>query len=126
MDLLFVSRGENLVKLFVDCLVRLPNLRSLEVFCPAWHAGSLTKELELECAQLPSIRDLGVSRVSIPVRGCPNVESITVSRGFFTDIEMLCTYGRRLRRVAGISRQHLWRGEFRDTFSSEVPNTIVH
>ena len=113
-----------MIKDFVDCLTRLPNLRTLEIFSP--HNNSLvTEEFERVCAQFPSIRNLGVSRVSVPVRSCPNVESIAVTGGYFTDVGMLCSYGKQLRRVAGTSRQHVWRGKFRDSLSSEATNTIM-
>ena len=124
VDLSFVGPIEELIKVFVDCLVRLPNLRSLEVFCPN-HTSPFTEELERARAQFPSIRNLGVCRVSVPVRSCPNVESVTLAGGYFTDIQMACSYGKQLRRIAGIYKQDLWRGEFRDAFPSEVPNRIM-
>jgi len=126
VDLWPADDAEESSTIFVDCLVQLPNLRTLEVFS-ADCVDLVMMTLELECAQFPSIRELWVNGVSIPlVKSCPNVESVTVSRSDPQDIGLLCLYGRGLRRskrVAGILPQCVWPGELRQilTCSPESP-----
>ena len=118
-DLWLTDATKDLMTVFVDCLVRLPNLKTLEVFSVN-RISLVTGGLKRERALFPSIRELWVGGVSTLIRSCPNVESMRVMGGFFPDIEMLCLHGKNLRRVAGVYKQHVWRGELRHMFSSEA------
>ena len=111
-DLLFTDATEDLMTIFVDCLILLPNLRTLEVFSTN-RSVSVEKELERECARFPSIRELWVDGRLGLVRNCPNVESVTVMDGFSRAIEMLCSHGKRVRRVAGVDVLNIRRGKLR-------------
>jgi len=120
VDLWFTDTTEDLMTIFVDCLVRLPNLRTLDVFSTN-RIGLVTKGLQRECAKFPSIRGLWASSVPVLFKNCPNVESATASGGLFPDVEVLCVYGKRVRRFAGVHKHDVWRGELRDTSLSEAP-----
>ena len=108
MDLSPADSTKGSSTIFVDCLVQLPNLRTLEIFS-ANRPSLVMAALERKCARFPSIRELWVDGVSVPlVKCCPNVENITVSSSNPQDVGLLCLYGsgsRRLRRVVGILPQ---------------------
>ena len=88
---------------FVDTLVRLPNLRTLELL-DITHADPVTRELKRECAQFPSIREITVCPMYPDfVRSCPNLESLTLRRHFVQcSRETIGLCGARLRRVGGV------------------------
>ena len=121
MDLWFADPTRDLLTIFIDCLVRLPNLRILEIFTPNVSLGA---SLERECARFPSIRELWVMGSSTSlVRYCPNVESLTVTGLGPQDPGVLHLYGchlKKLKRVAGISLQYI-PGELRETFWPGAP-----
>jgi hypothetical protein len=103
---------------FIDCLVRLPNLRTLEVFS-ATHVGPITKGLKRKCARFPGIRELGISNATVKFVGsCPNVESIIVTDTLTWDgAPVLNLYGRtlgKLKRVMGIHESFVHHGELGD------------
>ena len=120
-DLWFTDTTKDLMTIFVDCLVKLPNLRTLEVFSTN-RTGLVTKGLSRVYARFPSIRELWVDGVSVQfARGCPNLESVTVT-GLAP--QNICLYGnvsKGLKRVAGVPPEYVWLGESRDTFRPEAP-----
>lgn len=125
VDLNFMDSPKDLMTKFIDCLVRLPNLRTLEIFSTT-HLGPITRGLKRKCAQFPSIRELGISNSTVKFVGsCPNVESIIVTDGLSWDgAPILSSYGKglgKLRRVVGINECYVRQGELRDAFLSGTP-----
>ena len=102
--------------IFVDCLVQLPNLRTLEILS-ANRVSLAVTALEWKCAQLPSICELWVNGVSVPlVESFPSVESVMISSLDPQYTRLLCLFRnglKRLKCVAGIPPQYVWRGELR-------------
>ena len=103
---------------FVDCLVRLPNLRTLEIFDVS-NINTVSDALIRNRAQFPSIRELQVSEVLAEFIGrCPNVESVMAPDG--PSVKVLCSHGkvlRRLKRVVGVHMDDVWQRELRDTLT---------
>lgn len=126
MDLLFTGASKNLMTKFVDCLVRLPNLRTLDIFSTS-HIDPMKEGLKLEYAIFPSIRELWIGdMVARFVASCPNVESVTATGGLSWDIGVLCLQAKelkRLKRVAGVGKEHVCLGELRNKIWPEV---LVH
>ena len=111
VDLWVTDTTKDLMTKFVDCLVRLPNLRTLDIFV-AGSPDSTKQELERKCARFPSIRELWVCSSLVELVGnCPNVESVRVMGAIFPDIEILCLHGKSLGRVAGVQRDQIQLGE---------------
>lgn len=106
--------------IFIDCLVRLPNLTTLDVF-NIDDVGRVVRGLERKCARFPNIRELWVDGASVVfVRSCPNVESVTATGLYLPNVGLLCTHGnnlKRLRRVAGVPKEYIHQGELSDTLS---------
>lgn len=118
VDLKFRAAPKDLMTKFVDCLVRLPNLRTLEVFT-ASHIGPITRGLKRKCAQFTSVRELWISDKTVKFIGsCPNVESIIAPYGLSWDSnQVLCSYtGQglgKLKRLVGVNKCHVGQGELR-------------
>ena len=112
---------------FVDCLVRLPNLRTLDIFSTSRvDLTPMKQELGRECVRFPSIRELWVCSLLVAFVGnCPNVESVTVTGAQFQEVEVLCSHGKRLRRIAGINKAHVPRGELRILLWSQAFSPTV-
>jgi len=107
VDLNFTDSPKDLMTKFVDCLVRLPNLKTLEIFGTT-HLGPITKGLKRKCARFPGISELGISNATVKFVGsCPNVETIIATDGLSWDgAPILSSYGKtleKLRRVVGIN-----------------------
>jgi len=103
VDLSFRDAPDDLMKKFIDTLVRLPNLRTLELLSVS-HRSPVTAGLRRKCAKFPSIREMTVcSMYPDFIRSCPNLESLTFRRGF---VEHSCaavsSYGAGLKRVGGV------------------------
>lgn len=88
---------------FIDTLLRLPNLRRLNLL-GVTHRSPVTAALEHEWAIFPNIREMVVDR-SCPdfIKSCPNLESLT----FRCDLDdracgTIELYGGGLKRVTGI------------------------
>jgi hypothetical protein len=109
---------KDLMTKFVDCLVQLPNLRTLEIF----GVSQPITELLQKRARFPGIRELWISEpLAEFVGSCPNVESVTFTDGLSWDgTEILSSQGKKLKRVAGVHQGYVWQGELRDTFRSEA------
>ena len=103
MDLRFKDAPKNPMSKFVNTLVRLPNLRTLELLSVS-HRGPVTAGLKRKCANFPSIREMTVD-ATYPdfVRSCPNLECLTFRHGLnFRAYVALESNGARLKRVAGV------------------------
>ena len=89
---------------FVDCLVRLPNLRALDILS-ASTPGPISKALKRKHVILPSIRQLRIVQAChYFIRKCPNLEDLTFVTGLDTDASStVCSYGRGLERIAGVN-----------------------
>ena len=123
MDLnLWIKDGSNdLMAVFIDCLIRLPNLRTLEIFDVS-HTTAIATALKRKRTQFPSIRELQVSEASAEFIGrCPNVESVTAPDG--PSVKALCTHGKELkrsRRIVGVQKEYVWQRELRYTILLEA------
>jgi len=91
------------MKKFVDTLVRLPNLRTLELLSVS-HRSPITTGLKRKCAQFPTIREMTVcSMYPDFIKSCPNLESLTFRRGFVLySCTTISSYGAGLKRVGGV------------------------
>ena len=118
MDLHFKNAPEDLMTKFIDCLIRLPNLRTLEVFSTT-NLYNVKRGLRRKSAKFPSVRELVINeRTAGFIRSCPNVEVITAPSGLSDEgAKILNTHGRRLKnlkRVVGVNERCVRLGEFRD------------
>ena len=120
MDLQFTDAPKDLMRNFVDCLVRLPNLRTLDILSTSY-IYPVEQGLERECARFPSIRELWLGdMLGTFIGSCPNVESVTVVGGLSSDVRVLCLQAKelkKLKRVAGVHKLHVLSGELRDTLA---------
>ena len=109
MDLSFNDAPKDLMTKFVDVLVRLPNLRTLELL-HVTHRGPVTRALKRKCAQFPSIREMTVCTICPDfIKTCPNLESLTFRHGFGrVAADALSLYGAGLRRVKGVMTHYSW------------------
>ncbi|KAF9782927.1 hypothetical protein BJ322DRAFT_182548 [Thelephora terrestris] len=107
VDLYFKHAPKDLMSKFIDCLVRLPNLRTLEVFSTS-HLSPIPRGLKRKSAKFPSVRELAIGdRTAKFIGSCPNVETVTapiqLSLG---GANVLSSYGKeleKLKRVVGVS-----------------------
>lgn len=106
---------EDLMIKFVDCLVRLPNLRTLEILA-AGPRLPISKALRRKYATFPSIRELRITPACHHfIRNCPNLESLTFARSLDTHAPAtILSHGKGLRRIAGVPvhRSRGMHGEF--------------
>ena len=112
---------KDLMMEFVDCLVRLPNLRTLEIFDVS-NTAAIATALERRRAHFPGIRELQASGALAEFIGrCPNVESVTAIDG--PSVRILRTHGKelkRLRRVVGVQKEYVLQRELRYTILLEA------
>ena len=102
VDLSFKGAPKDLMTKFVDVLVRLPNLRTLELL-EVSHRDPVTRGLKRKCAKFPSIREMIVSSTYPDfIKSCPNLESLTFRDGMDDVSTTLSSYGAELRRVGGV------------------------
>ena len=109
---------------FVNCLVRLPNLRALDILSTT-HIGPITRGFKPKRARFPSIRELAIhNKLAKFVGNFPNVESITVIEYSYGCAKVLGLHGKgleKLKYVGGVIKQEIWQSESRNTFWSEAP-----
>jgi hypothetical protein len=88
---------------FVDCLVRLPNLKTLEILSVSSRAP-ISKALKRKYARFSSIRELRITCACHHlIRNCPNLETLIFMTGIDTHTPAtLRSHGKGLKRVAGI------------------------
>jgi hypothetical protein len=91
------------MKKFVDCLVGLPNLKTLEILAANCRAP-ISKALKRKYAIFPSIRELRITQACHHfIKNCPNLEDLTFVTGL--DIHASATvhsHGKKLERIAGV------------------------
>lgn len=123
MDLYFGGAPNDLMKKFVETLLRLPNLRTLELLSVS-RRGPVTARLKRKNAKFPNIREVVVDFMYPDfIRSCPNLESLTFRSGYGLGLRCSGTiesYGAGLRRVAGIDSTlpHTLRCELTNTLSN--------
>ena len=103
MDLHSKYAPKDLMKKFIDTLVRLPNLRRLELLSVS-HRSPVTAQLKRKCAVFPNIREMIVDNTYPDfIKCCPNLESLafirTVDKHACRAIEL---HGAGLKRVTGV------------------------
>jgi len=88
---------------FVDILVRLPNLRVLDLLLVT-HRSPVTRGLKRKCARFPNIREMTIcSGYPDFIGSCPNLESLTFRHGLGqSSPTILTSYGAELKRVRGV------------------------
>jgi len=88
---------------FIDVLVRLPDLRTLELLSST-RTKPIMNALKRKCANFPSIREITVCSVCPDfMKACPNLESVTFRHAFGkTTTDALSLYGAGLKRVKGV------------------------
>ena len=103
MVLSFGDAPGDMMTTFVDVLVRLPNLRTLELL-DVTHRDPITRALRRECARFPSIQEMTVCTTCPDfIKTCPNLESVTFRHGFErAATDALSLYGAGLKRVKGV------------------------
>ena len=129
-DLRFTRAPKDLMTKFVNCLVQLPNLRTLEILSST-HIGPITRALKRKCARFPNIRELGISNNSAKFVGsCPNVEAVTATGGLsLVGAKILSSYGKgleRLKRVVGVEEGCVQLGRLRCTLVGGTRSLTVH
>lgn len=101
---------------FVNCLVELPNLKTLEILHVSSRAP-VSKALRRKYAVFPGIRVLRITNACHHfIRNCPNLEDLTFTAGLDKHAsETLRSHGRGLKRIAGV-------GGLLDSLSGELVN----
>ena len=121
MDLDAHHFPKDLMTKFFDCLVLLPNLKTLEIFSTS-HDGMFL-EVKGRSTQFPSVRELvGGERAMEFLWRCPNVERLTI-RGTPRDNALPASHGenlKQLRRIAGVREGVVGTGKLKDTFWLEA------
>jgi hypothetical protein len=106
VDLRFAYAPKDLMRKFTDTLVRLPNLRRLELLNVS-HRSPITVALKRKCAKFPTIREMVVD-CTYPdfIKSCPNLECMDFRLGLDEcGLRAIKSYGARLKRVTGVG---LW------------------
>ena len=110
------------MKKFIETLVRLPNLRTLELLSVS-HRSPVTAGLKRKCAKFPNIREMTVDDTYPDfIRSCPNLGGLTFRYGLGSSAcTALESYGAGLKRIAGVNvdldTSFVTRCEFMDTSS---------
>jgi len=88
---------------FVDCLVQLPNLKTLEILGVS-SRGPISKALKRKYAIFPSIHELRITYACHHfIRNCPNLENLTFTDGLdMHSPASVRSHGGGLKRVAGV------------------------
>ena len=91
------------MKKFIDTLVRLPNLRRLELMYVS-HRSPVTAQLKRKCAIFPNIRELIVDDIYPDfIKSCPNLESLAFRHRLGEcALQSIRLYGAGLKRVTGV------------------------
>lgn len=118
VDLYFKYAPKDLMSKFIDCLVRLPNLRTLEIFSTS-HLSPITRGLKRKSARFPSVRELAISnRTAKFIGSCPNVETV-IAPDLLTleGATILSSHGKgleKLKRVIGVAEESVRLGKLKD------------
>ena len=97
---------------FVDCLVRLPNLNTLDIL-EVSSQGPISKVFKSIHVTLPSIRALRITHECHHlIENCPNLEDLTFATGLvsresayvrsYGALSAVRSHGERLKRLAGL------------------------
>ena len=104
VKLSFEWAPKDLMVKFIDCLIRLPNLKTLEILSVSSRAP-ISKALKWKHAIFPTIRELRITHDCHHfIRNCPNLENLTLTDGF--DIyspDTVRSHGVGLKRIAGVN-----------------------
>ena len=108
----FQEAPQDLMKKFVNCLVQLPNLNTLEIL----DVGSwvpISTHLSRRKVIFPSIRVLRITSTCHPfIKKCPNLEDLTFTNMLNSHAQNTLRYnGETLKRVAGVGLSDVG-GEF--------------
>jgi len=103
VQLHFSWAPEDLMTKFVDCLLRLPNLKTLEILGVGARAP-ISKALKRKHTIFPSIRELRITHACHHfIRNCPNLENLIFTNGVDTHSPATVrSHGGGLKRVAGM------------------------
>jgi len=106
VDLYFTNVPKDFMTKFIDCLIQLPNLRTLEVFDTS-DFDPVIRGLKQVSARFPGIRELGINdNTAVFAGNCPNVETITaLFRLSWRGATILGLHGgklKKLKKVVGI------------------------
>ena len=103
MNLDFLHAPKDLIEKFVDCLVQLPNLRTLEIFSIG-QVGLTT--LARNSSRFPSVRELVINNeTACFIVNCPNVETVMTPYRLSYGAMTLGLHGgqlKKLKRVVGV------------------------
>ena len=124
MDLQLKYAPKDLMSKFIDCLIRLPNLRTLEVFS-ASHISPITRGLIRKSARFHTVRELVITnRTAKFIGNCPNVETVMAPDLLNLDgAAILISYKmvlKNLKRVIGIAEKCVSLGEPTGVLSSAL------
>jgi len=110
VHLYFQRAPEGLMETFVNCLLRLPNLRTLEIL-GAGPRVPISTALKRKHVTFPSIRELRItSAAHYFIRNCPNLEDLTFTSGLDTHAHTtVLLHGKGLKRIAGVD-VYSWHG----------------
>jgi hypothetical protein len=103
---------EDLMRKFVNCLVQLPSLKTLEIL-EAGPRTPIAKVLKLKYAKFPGIRTLRiVDACHHIIKNCPGLEDLTFVAGLDRHASVtLGSHGKNLKRVAGVDIPQSLSGE---------------
>ena len=107
----------DLMTKFVECLVRLPNLKTLEIL-GARPQALISKALECENAVSPSIRELRIGSANHHfIKNCPNLENLILTSLDLVALSTILWHGGGLKRAAGVPIDH-YRGMSGEVFNA--------
>ena len=94
---------------FIDCLLQLSNLRTLEIL-GASSGVLVSTTLKQKRATFPSIRTLRIAPVCHHfIESCPNVEDVTFTARLNMDASAtIQSHGIGLKRIAGVDVYNPW------------------
>lgn len=89
---------------FVGCLVRLPNLKTLDILS-ANSRAPISKALKRKYVIFPSIRELRIIQACHHfIKNCPRLEDVTFVTGLDVHAsDTIRSHGKGLKRIAGVN-----------------------
>jgi len=91
------------MEIFIYCLVRLPNLKTLDIL-DASPQASISEALRRKNVIFPSIRELRITQACHRfIRSCPKLEDVTFVTGLDAHAgATIRSHGKGLKRIAGV------------------------